>query len=485
MGLHRTLPSVALVYGLSLHACHPAASQSSEEKPSSISLPSPVNYEFSHRFDPFDKLGKFAIERFRLMADLSVLTMRYSNQAPSILTGLQLQGAPSNFSLAELLLRRKWGTVSAFRSTGSNSRYVPPSAARKISGAGFELPKSVLGARFSGYILHAAPAQQIVPSIGPSSHSGTQMVIGTAREFKKGFKLRAEFSQSWQPLTSDAHKSDQGKGFYARLEGPLLKADTALTFRAQEENFTSTLAPARGRGRDLVTLDIRRKLGFHQFQYSHNQDSRSASRLMRLPSSLFQQDMLRWTYAPKRFPQLAASQTRTSESGPGRSEAEESLVLSINKSLKRISLGLTFLRGTRIDRLNLHRLWERTGVIGDASLQVRKGQRLNVRYEVVDFEVTASSTVVSSESLQVNTRLSCFGDRLALSPALDLRRQEEGRGGRHSSLLNLVFSALMRLPQYIPGAEVAMTLGSRQVASLGQPWERTNLFVVRWTLKRS
>ncbi len=485
MGVLRTLSSVALVYWLCVYPCHPAASRSSEETTPAISFPSPVKYEFSQRFDPFDSLGKFATERFRLTADLSPLTMRYSNQAPSLLTGLQLQGSPSSYSMAELLLTRKWGTVSVFRSTGSNSRYVPRDAARKISGAGFELPKSVLGTRITGYLLHAAPAQRFARPMGPSSRSGTQMVIGAARESQKGFRFRAELSQSWQPLTVDARKTDHGKGLYTRLEGPLLKADIALTFRAQEENLTSTLAPARGRGRELVTLDVRRKFGLHQFQYSHSHDARSALHLRQLPSSLLRQDVLRWNYAPKRFPQLAASQTQTSESGAGRSEAEESLLLSMNKSLKRMSLGLTFLRGTRIDQLTLRSLWERTGVTGDASFEIQRERRLNIRYELVDFTAMTNSTVVSSDNLQVNTRLSCFGDRLALSPALHLRRQEENPSGRHSSLLNLVFLAIMRLPRYIPGAEVAMTVSSRHIADLGQPWERTTGFVVRWTLKRS
>jgi hypothetical protein len=170
--------------------------------------------------------------------------------------------------------------------------------------------------------------------------------------------------------------------------------------------------------------------------------------------------------------------------GTGSRLSEDNLRFGVSKSLKKLTLDLVYLRGTRIDDMTFRTLWERTGILSDASFELLPGKRLNLHYETSALEVPPASGILGSKILQINTRLSWFKDRLALVPALDYREQRASPGGLASEFFNLVMTSLIKLPRHIPGTELLITFSSLRTSAIGQ--QELNLARVRvqWNFKR-
>ena len=463
------------------------AAQKAERKSPPLDLPTLLKFDYSQHFNPGDRLGKFATDRFKFSTGTSNLLLQYSNQAPAFLAGKQFLGLPAGYHIAEFTWKRKWGSLHGFRTTGYNTRFVQPAAARKSSGLAFEMPKAFAKTRLSGFFLHGGPAETAQdPNGSPTgTPAGSQAGVTLVRDFKKGFKLQSEWTQSWQPTKPGKTELEPSRGWYLKLSGSVLKAETSLTYRSQGEGLANPAFPVQGRGRNTVTLEVRRAYRKHQFQYSNLRDSYEPIRCVGISFLDNRQESLRWSYSPKRWPQLSAARTWSGQTSVGKQESEQGYNLSLNKNLKRITLGMAYLRGTRFNHLTSQPTWDRTGWSGDASFEVKKNRRLNIHWEFADFNSRASSQVIASEVLALNTRLSFWGDKLAFQPTMDFRHQGDNRGTIDSSILSFVFSAVIKLPRRFPGTDLLITSNARHMSTLGRPSQHNAGLVIQWNFKRS
>jgi hypothetical protein len=458
--------------------CHSAVAQMGDRKLQNFILPSPLKFELSQSFNPWAPAGRYSADHFRLSGDMPWFGFTYSNQAPAIAAGRQFQAFPAGYELTDFKLGRKWGSVQAFRSTGFNSRMVRPSSARSFAGVGVDL-KNSLGGELSGYALQGASAGDDTSAAPP----GSQTVLSYNRNIPQKFKLQTEWSQSWQDLAANREPAS-GHGLFVKLSGDVFKANTTVSYRSQGEGLANPVAPAQGRGRNLITVDVSRSYKAHQLQYTSQRDSHKELRFLHLPSTDTHQKVLTWTYTPKVLPRVSAARVWTQQNGGGKHESEENLRLSLNTGIKSLKVGLAFLRGTRIDELEFRPLWERTGLAGDASLQIMKDRSLNVHYEMNELTVPATSQLLSSEALQLNTRLAFLEEKLAVLPALDYRHQRDSRGTLNSSLLNLVISAIVKIPRYLPGNELLFNFSSHRLTAIGTPDRHSAALTIQWNLKR-
>jgi hypothetical protein len=452
-----------------------------ERKLQPFILSSPLKFDLSQRFNPWGPAGKLFTDRFRLSGNLPWFGFAYSNQAPAITAGRQFQAVPAGYKITDFKLGRKWGSVHGFRATGYDPRIVRPASARSFTGVGLDLPK-FLGGQLSGYALRGAPAKADHETAGSAIPPGSQTVLTFSRNVPKKFKLQTEWSQSWQELRPD-QESPSGRGLFVKLSGDVLKTSTTVTYRSYGEGLANPVAPAQGRGRNLITVDISRSFKAHQLQYTNHTDSHDELRLLQLPSSDTHQETLTWTYSPKVLPRVSAAQVWTQQSGGGKRESEENLRLSLSKGIKRLNVGLAYLRGTRIDDFAFRPLWERTGLVGDASLEIKKDRRLNIHYEVNELMAPATSQLLSSETLQFNTRLAFMEEKLAVLPAMDYRHQGDSRGTLDSSLLNIVISAVVKIPRYLPGTELLLHFSSHRLTAMGTPDRHSAGLTIQWNLK--
>jgi hypothetical protein len=472
--LHNLAPwSLAIVC---LVLCHSAVAQMDSRKLQTFAFPSPLKFDLSQSFHPW------ATDRFRLTGDLPWFGFVYSNNAPAIAAGREFQAFPAGYEVTDFKLGRKWGSVQAFRSTGFNSRIIGPASARSFTGVGVDLTK-FLGGQLSGYALRGASAGDDEAAVS-AAPPGSQTVVNYSRTLPKKFKLQTECSQSWQDLAR-GRESPSGRGLFVKLSGDVFKASTTVRYRAQGEGLANPVAPAQGRGRNLLTVDVSRSFKSHQLQYTSQRDSHDELRHQHLPSTDTHQKTLTWTYAPKVLPRFSAAQAWTQQSAGGKHESEETLRLSLNKGIKRLNLGLAYLRGARIDDLHAPPLWERTGLVGDASLEIMKNRQLNIHYEVNELTLPAASQLLSSEILQLNTRLAFLEEKLAVLPAMDYRHQADSRGTLDSSLLNLVISAIVKIPRYLPGTEVLLSFNSHRFTAMGTRDRHSAGLTIQWNLKPS
>ena len=164
--------------------------------------------------------------------------------------------------------------------------------------------------------------------------------------------------------------------------------------------------------------------------------------------------------------------------------SEDNLRFGVGKDLKKLKLDVAYLRGTRMDDLTFRPLWERTGIFGDASLELLQGKRLNLHYETSAVNAPSTSALLVSKMLQINTRLSWLKDRFALVPALDYREQRASAGGVPSEFFNLVMTSLIKLPRYVPGTELLVTFSSLRASAIGQPEQNLARVKVQWKFKR-
>jgi hypothetical protein len=487
--MFRTAQSRSLVQGLwvvlCLSICTEAFAQAADKKIDPLDLPFPLKMEFSQSINPWDLQGLMATDLFKLSLNIKKLSLQYSNQMPFLLAGTQFQALPNGYKLAEFQWKEKWGSVLAFRSNGYDSRFIPSVAARQIEGAGFELPKSLFGSRISGSFLRASSSQD-PPSgaaINPSPE-GSQASFALVRNFKNGIKFQSEWTQSWQPVASRQEDYVSGRGLFMMLSGNFLKTETLITYRAQGQGYATPVAPVQGRGRNLVVLNLTRAYKKHRFQYTNQLDSQAGVLTPYMPFVDVHQESFIYTYAPKRFPQLSASQTWTSQSSTGMQEREGNLRLTINKNAKRFTLSAAYLRGTRLNCLTLLPLWHTSSLASDASLEIRKNRKLIVHYEATRATLFPSMQLIDSQILLLNTRVSYWGEKIAFIPSFDFRRQADSKGNPTSETDGIILSTCVKLPRRVPAKDLLLTFNSRRAWTAGLPDQNTTTFAVHWNFKR-
>lgn len=464
------------------------SAQTSGAKADPLILPLPVSMEFSQSLNPLAQ-NRLATDRFRFQAGTKSFKLQFSNQAPSFLGGKQFQGLPAGYRLTDFSLARKWGAIYGFRSLGYSSRLVQPQSARSFTGAAAELPKSFFGTRLSAYLLHAAPAgQNLSTKNNPlAASSGSQLGVTLARQLISGTLLQAEWAQTRHSSSSSGPASRAGMarhGLLIRLDGTLARNDLNVTFTTRDEGLANPANPVYGPGRRSFLLEMRRKVKQHQLHYSRQSDDQRALPLLCLVARNVQEDTLRWTYAPRRLPQVSTSQTWSRQTAATRREEEGTLRLSFNKAIRSITTSLAFLRGTRRDLQFSRHLWARTALTGDATIAIRKERRLHVRYERSGLLQHQPIQAISSTSLQFDTCVNLWEGKLSLAPLLDLRRQEGSSIAFHLSTVRVLLNTVIKLPHYVPGTDLFINFASSHASSVGRPNLNRTELTVRWNLKR-
>jgi hypothetical protein len=392
---------------------------------------------------------------------------------------------PVGYKLARFSSRRSWGNIDAFQTTGYDTRMVTPSLARRLSGGAAEVPKSFLGTRLGAFFLHAAPDERTAAAKteGTVAPSAGQLGLSLARDFKKGFKLESEWSQTSRAFRKSKAGSMQGsQALFVNVSGTVARYESNFTLRSQGEDFVNPALPVPQPRRNSLAMDARRTFKKLEVQYVRNQDRLRKSAAF--PGQNLTHEVVRWSFTPKIWPQISAAQTWMNQIGTGNRLSEDNLRFGVGKSLKKLKLDLAYLRGTRIDDLMFRTLWERTGMFGDASIELLQGKRLNLHYETSALNIRSSSEVLGSEILQINTRLSWLKDRLALVPAVDYREHRASGGGVSSEFLNLVMTSLIKLPRYVPGTELLVTFSSQHTSAIGQPEQNLARLRIQWNFKR-
>lgn len=473
----------ALFIGLFLALVCPALrAQSQDKKQDSFVLPPFLKSELIQHINPWDRLGKFNTDRFKLSVGSKTYSFQLSNEAPALLSGKQFLGLPGGYDLAEFRLTKKWASLSAFRSTGYNRRYVQSSTARQLTGLALAMPKSFWGTQLSGYLLQASPNN---PANGDPATpgNGTQTGFTLVRSFKRNFRLQTELSQFWQAVRSPGKQNEQTRGLFTQLTGKLAGADMSATYRKQGEGFVNPAIPLRGRGRGLFAVNVRRTHKKLQLEYTSQLDSMAESRALSLASLDIHTESVRWTYSPKLWPQFSAIGMWIRQELARKPQSENNLRFSANKALKRFTLGMAYLRGSRTDAMTFQPLWETWGLVGDASVEIQKNRRLNIHYETNNLALHQTSQLLFTQTLQFNTRFSFLTDKLSFVPTVDYRHQQDNLGSVNLSLVNIVLSVLVKLPRHVPGTEVLLSFSSHHLSALAQQQQNSAGFVVQWNFK--
>ncbi len=439
----------------------------------------PISLEWSESLDPRAP-NKLATEGFKFQGGTRNLKMKFSTQAPGILGGKQFQWMPGGYQLFEFSLSRKWGSIQGFRSLRYNARIVRPDNARAVTGAGVEVPKSLLGTCLSAYFLHAAPTTEarLSQSNTLAGSAGSQFGLTLTRELKKGARLQAEWTQTQHKFRSSSAIKSGGslggarRGLMMRFEGVLARTDLNSTFIARDEGLANPAAPAYGPGKRNLRLDARRKLKGHQFQYSAQSDVQKASPFRGFPMDDLREHVASWSYASKRLPQFSASQTWLWQTVAGRQEEETGLRLSVARSVRKVNASMTLLHAQRTVAHSSSPLWQRTVLTGDATIEIRKGRQLHARYETSTMQLPTIRQEVAVSSLRLDTRVNMWGEKLSLAPALDIRRQGGSLPALGRTAARLGLSAQIKVPRWIPGTDFArsispLTTSDRQDARIG------------------
>lgn len=480
----------ALLAAVLILPCGIGFAQTNSSKVGPVTLPLPISLEWSESLNPWAQ-SKLATDAFKLLAGAKSVKLQFSNQAPVILGGKQFQGLPGGYQLTEFSLARKWGTIYGFRSLGYSSRIVRPELARTITGAGVEAPNSIFGTRLSAYFLQATPTSQARHNSNSLIGSdGSQVGLTLARALGKGARLQAEWTQTHYSshispsanLTEFAGRAH--RGYWLRLEGVLARTDLNLTCVTRDEGLANPAAPYFGPAKRTVWLDVRRKLKRHKFQYSGQVDDQRAAPTLGLTVRDVREGTFLWTYTPGHLPQISASQTWSRQTTAGKPEEEKTYRLALDKSFRRINASVAVFHGTRADVQSARPLWDRTVLAGDATVAIRKDQRLHIRYEENAMLQRTIAQRLSVSSLQFDTRFSLWGSKLSLAPAVDLRRQGGSSPAFDMSAARITLSATIKIPRRIPGTDLLINFASNHVSSMGRPDLNHAELTLRWNFKR-
>ena len=485
------LGRIAAVLFLNAACCCVGLAQANRQDRAPLLLPIPISMEWSESLHPLAQ-NKFATDRFKLQGGTAGYRLQFSNQAPDFLSGKQFQGLPGGYRLAEFSLSRKWGSVHAFRSAGYDTQIVRRESARSMAGAGVELPKSVFGSSLSAYLLRAAPAGAARPTAGNplAGSDGLQIGFFLARELRKNARMQAEWTQtrnspaSSGPGVSAGRNGQLRRGLRARADGTFAGADLKVSYLHRDEGLANPAAPSYGPANNTLSLDVRRSLGKHQFGFSSLYDGQRGAPDLHMATRKVREETLQWTYSPRRLPQISASQGWSRQTTASRNEMEESVRLSLSKAFPRVGTSLVYLRGSLKDLTTSGVLWQRTGISGDATLEIRKDRRLHVRYENSLLRQRTIARAVSNSTLQLDTRINLCNGALSLSPALNIRRQAADSPDLNSSAVRVLLLAGIRLPRYVPGTDLLMNFASHHLHAVGRPDQNGAEFSMRWNLKR-
>jgi len=486
--LRRRLLLIALLSSLLVLPGRIGFAQTNGRKTEFVGLPLPLSIEWSESFD-LQAQNRLLANRFKLLAGTSNLNLQFSNQAPAFLGGKQFQWLPGGYQLTELALSRKWGSIYGFRSLGYSPRIVRPEFARTFTGAAAEVPRAVLGTRLSTYYLYAAPQAQLSEGISAPAPNGSQVGFTLMRELRKDAKLEAEWTQT--RFSSSSPTSGNGaafagparRGLLAKLTGTYARTDLNITYRTRDEGLANPAAPTYGPAERTLWVDVRRKLKKHQFQYSSQLDGQRAVRTLGIAVMDVREGTFGWTYTPRRLPLISASQTRSRQARAGKPEDEETFRFSLAKSIRRVNASLMFLRGTRVDTQSSRPLWERTVLMGDATVEIRKDERLHAHYETNRLSQLTISQLVSVSSLQFDTRINLRQNRLSLAPVLDMRKQGGSLPALDRAGIRIALSALIKMPRRIPGTDLLINWASIHTRSTGRPDQDSTELIVRWNFR--
>jgi hypothetical protein len=453
-----------------------------EMKDKTISFSPLLKLEFSDHFNFFDPLGKFGSDIFKITAGTNALSFQYSNQAPILFGGKQFLILPMGYDLAEIDLKRKWGSLSVFRSLGYNSRFVQPATARALTGVALLAPKSFWGTQVSGYVLQASPAES---GQALSSENNAQAGFTVMKEFKKGFKIQSEFTQSRQFAETANAQNTSAPGLFSQFTGKVAKADLIFSYRNQGEGFTNPAIPMPGQNRNLFTANVQRTFKKFRIEYSDQWDSTAEGRIRQLPSINIHTKSVRWTYSTKRWPQFSATGTWIAWGFDARREREENLQFSLNKALRRLTLGMSYLNGRRRDIVGSDALlWDRSGVMADAGVEVKKNRRINFHFENTVMRFPAASQSVFSQVLQCNTRMPFMADRFAFLPMLEYRYNWDNLGVLDNAFVRLALPVSIKLPRFMRISDILLTSSIEHATVLGQPARTTPGLVFGWNFRR-
>ena len=487
----RSVVGLALLWSFLVLPRHDGFAQASGARNDPLNLRLPVSVEWNESLNPRAQ-NKMATDGFKFRGGTKNFIMQFSTVAPGILGGKQFPWMPGGYQLSEFVLSRKWGSIQGFQTLRYDSRIVRPDLARTITGAGIEAPKSFLGTRLSAYFIHAAP----ISDAGRSkvnylaTSGGSQVGLALARELRKGTRFQAEWAEARQQ--SHGFLSDDRTGWFGRARrGLMLRFDSTVarteissTMAVRDEGLANPAAPAYGPGKQNLRLDARRKFRGHQFQLSAQSDDQRASPFLGVANGDVKEHTVSWNYAPKRLPQVSAAQTWRRQTTAGRAEQESGSRMALAKSVRRISASMALVRTRHSDLRSSRPLWDRTVISGDATVEVRKGQRLHVRYEVSGMNQHPMLLEVSASSLQLDTRVNVWSDKLSLTPTFDSRRQHGSLRALGLATARFSLSAVIKVPRRIPGTDFLIIFSSNHVRSAGQPdWNRADL-VMRWNFKR-
>ena len=465
--------------------------QTNEDRAPTSLLPFPLSIEWSEAIHPWAD-RKLTADRFAFLARTKNLKLQFSNQTPGFLGGSQFQGLPGGYRLTEGALTRKWGTIHAFRSLGFNPRTVPAAQARTFTGAALELPKFILGTNLSAYLLGAAPDARARPPLSNqmAAPSGAQIGLALSRQLGKQTRLLAEwvethFAVPSSPLGDRSPLSGgMRRGLMVKFDGALSKTDLNLTLITRELGLANPAMPMYQPAKQTLRLDVRRKFKQHQLQYGNQSDSQRADPILRWEVMGAKEQTVRWTYTPRRLPQIAASHTWSRQHADSRQEEEETSRISLGKTLRRLSAGLALLRTARTNLLSSCQVLARHTAAVDATFMIRQGTQLHMRYEIGRLAQPVRSQHLSTSGLQFDTRIRLRTDRLSLIPVLDFRRQADSSSADALSAVRVAVAAQVRLPRRFPGTDLLVNLASQYRSSAGQPGQGSRELSLRWNFKR-
>jgi len=107
-----------------------------------------------------------------------------------------------------------------------------------------------------------------------------------------------------------------------------------------------------------------------------------------------------------------------------------------------------------------------------------------MRYETSGLRQHMLLQVVSTSSLQFDTRMNVRGDKLSLAPAFDLRRQEGSSPALGLTAARILLCTMVKLPRRIPGTDFLINFAFNHVSSSGYAsWNHAEL-TMRWSFKR-
>ena len=319
---------------------------------------------------------------------------------------------------------------------------------------------------------------------------GAQVGLALSRELGKKTRILAEWVQTHYAASS-ALPGDRSllsggtrRGLMVKFDSTLSKTDLNFTLITRDEGLANPAMPMVRPAKQTLRLDVRRKFKQHQFQYSNLFDSQRAVPILQWAVRGVREQTVRWAYAPKRLPQIAASHTWSRQHAANKHEEEGTTRLSLGKTLRRINASVALLRISRVDLRSSCPVLARHAATADATFEIRKDIRLHVRYEIGRLSQLIFLQRLSTSGLQLDTRIHLWTGKLSLMPLLDFRRQGGNSPALQLSAVRFAVAAQIKLPRRFPGTDLLINLGSQQLKYVGRPGQGGKELSLHWNFKR-